>query len=408
MKFGLLGRRLGHSYSPQIHAHLGTTPYALFEKEPEEVGDFLLCGEFDAINVTIPYKKDVIPYCARLSDTARRMGAVNTVVRQPDGSLLGHNTDYFGFSQMLLSAGVSPMGKKALVLGSGGASNTAVKVLEDLGAQVVVISRSGENNYSSLHLHSDAALLVNATPVGMYPHNGVSPVDLSLLPHLEAVLDMIYNPASTKLLMDAQARGIPTCNGLVMLVAQAVESAQWFLGHDIDPAQIGKIHTCLRQEMENIILIGMPGCGKTTVGKLLAEKTGKVFIDADRFLEAQAGRTIPEIFAADGEAAFRALETQALQELGKRSGIILATGGGCVTRPENLPLLRQNGEVFWLTRNISSLATDGRPLSLSGDLSEMERIRRPLYRIFAHYTVSNDSSPEEAAQKIITLWEDTL
>ncbi len=408
MKFGLLGRKLGHSYSPQIHAHLGTTPYVLFEKEPEEIGDFLRHGDFDGINVTMPYKKDVMAYCDRLSDTAKRMGAVNTLARQPDGSLLGHNTDYFGFSQMLHFAGVSPKEKKALVLGSGGASNTAVKVLEDLGAAVVVISRSGENNYGNLHLHGDAAIVVNATPVGMYPNNGVSPVDLSLFPHLEAVLDLIYNPARTQFIMDAAARGIPCCNGLIMLVAQAVESAQWFLGRDINPAVIGKIHAALRQQMENIILIGMPGCGKTTVGKLLAEKTGKEFVDADQYLESQAGVTIPEIFARGGEAAFRAMETQVLQQLGKRSGIVLATGGGCVTRPENLPLLRQNGEIFWLTRDVSQLPTQGRPLSQSGDLSEMERIRAPLYRSFANHTVSNGTSPEKAVQEILTLWEEIL
>ncbi len=406
MKFGLLGRKLGHSYSPQIHAHLGTTPYGLFEKEPEEVGDFLLHGDFDGINVTIPYKKDALPFCTRLSDTAQRLGAVNTVVRQPDGSLLGHNTDYFGFSQMLRRSGVDPRNKKALVLGSGGASNTAVKVLEDLGAHVVVISRRGENNYTNLHRHGDAALLVNATPVGMYPDNGISPVDLRLLPHLEAVLDMIYNPSYTRLLLDAQARGIPTCNGLVMLVAQAKESAQWFLGRPVEDAAIDRIQNALRREMENIILIGMPGCGKTTVGQILAEKTGKAFVDADRYLEQQTGKSIPEIFASGGEDAFRSLETQVLEALGKRSGIILATGGGCVTRRENFSLLRQNGQLFWLQRDLALLPTEGRPLSQSGKLEQLLHDRKPLYRQFAHFCVDNGGAPEAAAEQILAIWEE--
>ena len=220
MKCGLLGRKLGHSYSPQIHAYLGDYSYELFEKEPEQIGDFLQNGDFTAINVTIPYKKDVIPYCAELSETARRIGAVNTIVRRPDGSLIGHNTDYFGFISTVERTGLKPAGKKALVIGSGGVSKPAIAALEEIGADVVVISHK-ENIPENLVKHSDAAILVNATPVGMYPNVGASPVDLDLFPHLEGVLELIYNPARTQLMLDAEQRGLVTANGLWMLVAQA-------------------------------------------------------------------------------------------------------------------------------------------------------------------------------------------
>lgn len=406
MKCGLLGGKLSHSYSPQIHAHLGDYSYVLFERSPEALQDFFENGDFDAINVTIPYKKDVIPYCAELSPTARRLGAVNTIVRRPDGTLIGHNTDYFGFENMLKKSGLSVPGKKVLVLGSGGAANTAIAVLCDHGANVVVISRSGENNYRNLQLHADAAAIVNCTPVGMFPNNGVSPVDLSQFPNLEGVLDMIYNPARTKLLLDAEKRGIVALNGLLMLVAQAKESAEWFTGKSISDKKIGQIHTLLRRQMENIILIGMPGSGKSTIGAILAEMTGKKLVDADAYLTEKAERSIPEIFATDGEAAFRSLETETLAELGKRSGIILATGGGCVTREENYPLLHQNGTIFCISREISALSTDGRPLSQSMKLQDMYRIRKPMYQRFSDYMVDNNASSEAAATQIAAIWEE--
>ena len=406
MKCGLLGRKLGHSYSPQIHAHLGDYPYTLFEKEPEEIEDFLKTGDFTGINVTVPYKKTVIPYLDELTEVAQKMGAVNTIVRR-NGKLIGHNTDPFGFLTMLEDSGLQVAGKKVLVLGSGGASNTAVAVLKELGAQVVIVSRSGENNYENLHLHRSAAVIVNCTPVGMYPNAGVSPIDLDLFPHLEGVLDMIYNPARTKLLLDGEKRGLVAVNGLLMLVAQAKESAEWFSGQPIPGDKIPMIHSLLRQEMENIILIGMPGSGKSTVGAILAQKTGKQLVDADTYLVEKAGKTIPEIFAEGGEAAFRALETEVLNELGKRSGLILATGGGCVTREENYGLLRQNGRIFCLNRDLEKLPTDGRPLSQATGLSEMYRIRKPLYDRFADHQINNNGSPEAAAEEILKLWEET-
>ena len=400
MRCGLLGRKLGHSYSPQIHSHLASYSYTLFEKEPQELEDFLKNGDFTGINVTIPYKKDVIPFLAELTPTAQRMGAVNTIVRRSDGSLIGHNTDYFGFHSMVMKTGLNVAGKKVLVLGSGGASNTAVVVLRELGAEVIIVSRSGENNYDKLHLHSDAAVIVNTTPVGMYPNTGVSPVELDLFPKLEGVLDVIYNPARTRLLLDAQKRGLVTMNGLWMLVAQAKESAEWFAGHTMDDEKIGQIYAALGRQMENIVLVGMPGCGKTTVGTALAEKLGKRFVDADDALTQRTGRHPGSIIREDGEPAFRRLESETLAELGKQSGLIIATGGGCVTREENYDLLHQNGTILWLIRNLAKLPTDGRPLSQAGKLEDMFKIREPMYRRFADSPIDNDGSLEETLEAI--------
>ncbi len=399
MKCGLLGRKLGHSYSPQIHAQLGSYSYALFEKEPEELGEFLRHGDFTGINVTTPYKKEVIPYLDELSPTAKRIGAVNTIVRR-DGRLIGHNTDCFGFLTMVRRSGLEVAGKKVLVLGSGGASNTAVAVLEELGAKVVVISRTGENNYRNLDRHRDAAVIVNTTPVGMYPDTDFSPLDIFAFPALEGVLDVIYNPARTQLLMHAEERGITVCNGLLMLVAQAKEAAEWFTGCAISDDVIDPIHNSLRAQMENVILIGMPGCGKSTVGKALAEQLGKTFVDADAVLEERAGISIPEIFATQGENAFRKPETKVLSDLGKQSGLVIATGGGCVTRPENRAFLHRNGTILWLQRALWKLPTDGRPLSQANKLEDMYRVRKPMYEAFADFVIDNDGDLQSTIAQI--------
>lgn len=406
MQCGLLGRKLGHSYSPQIHNLLGDYSYVLFEKEPEELENFLKNGDFSGLNVTIPYKKEVIPYLSELSPTAKKMGCVNTVLRRSDGTLYGHNTDYFGFTSLVRHAGLSVAGKKVLVLGSGGASNTAVAALKDLGASPVVISRSGENNYQNLHRHTDAAAIVNTTPVGMYPNTGVSPIDLALFPHLEGVLDVIYNPARTQLLLDAEKLGIPRENGLWMLVAQAKEAAEVFTGGKISDEVIEKIYRRLSHQMKNIVLIGMPGCGKSTIGTLLAEKLGRTLADADEKIISLAGKSIPDIFAQDGEPTFRDWETKALTELGKQSGLVIATGGGCVTQKRNYPLLHQNGYLVWLERDCSVLPTDGRPLSQANDLGKMYAARKPLYEVFADIRVENAGTPEETAQKILDALEE--
>lgn len=407
MKSGLLGRKLGHSYSPQIHEYLGSYSYDLFEKEPEEIEEFIRYGDFTGINVTIPYKKDVIPFLDSLSPAAVKMGSVNTVVRKPDGSLFGHNTDYFGFTSMVHRSGISVSGKKVLVLGSGGTSNTAVKALQDLGAEVVIVSRSGENNYDNLHLHQDASVIVNTTPVGMYPKTGVSPLDLHRFPKLEGVLDVIYNPARTQLLLDAEEMGLPHENGLWMLVAQAKEAAEYFGGKPLSDSLIETVYKKMSAKMQNIVLIGMPGCGKSTIASLLSENLGRKMVDADQEIVKLAGKSIPDIFAQDGEEAFRKLETEVLSQLGKQSQLIIATGGGCVTRECNYPLLHQNSNIFWLTRDLDLLPTDGRPLSQTNRLADMYEVRKPLYQAFADYRIDNNGDPEETIREIISILEGT-
>lgn len=406
MQCGLLGRKLSHSYSPQIHSQLGSYDYRLFEKEPEELEDFLKNGDFTGLNVTIPYKKDVIPFLDELSPRAKALGAVNTIIRR-NGKLIGHNTDYFGFETMLLSTGVSLQGKKALVCGSGGASSTACAVLKAYGANVVVLSRTGKDNYQNLNRHSDAALIVNATPVGMYPNVEASPIeDLAAFPMLEGVLDLVYNPARTSILLKAEALGIPCVNGLRMLVAQAKESAEWFTGEPIDDSCIEMIYSRLRRQMENIIIIGMPGCGKTTVGTSLAKILSRPLKDADAELEQAVGRKITEILPTDGEASFRSLESETLLDLGKQSGLVIATGGGCVTIPNNYEKLHRNGTIVWLKRDLDLLPTDGRPLSQTGHLQEMYQKRAPLYARFADFSVENRGDPQETAEEIIRILED--
>ena len=400
LRCGLLGRKLGHSYSPAIHAQLGDYSYVLMEKEPEELQDFLTGDHFDGINVTIPYKKAVVPYCDALSPTARRLGSVNTLVRRADGTLYGDNTDYDGFAALVCRSGIDATGCKALVLGSGGASVTVCAVLEAMGAQAVVISRSGENNYDNLHRHADAAIIVNTTPVGMYPHNGETPLDLSLFPQCKAVFDLIYNPARTALMLQAEALGIPAYGGLHMLVAQAKRAAELFTGTAIDDGVIDTIRASLERKMQNIVLIGMPGCGKSSVAAALGKALGREVCDSDALIEELAGMPIPEIFSTQGEAAFRALETEAIAQLSRRSGIILATGGGCVTREENYPLLHQNGVLFWLQRDIDRLPTDGRPLSQSGKLQAMYEQRAPLYARFADHRIDNNGTLEDTVAQI--------
>lgn len=403
MRCGLLGKKLGHSYSPQIHSFLGDYSYELFEKTPDELADFLKNGDFAGLNVTIPYKKDVLQYCDELSVRAAALGSVNTIIRKPDGKLVGHNTDYFGFASMVERSKLQLQGKKVLVLGSGGASVTAVAVLKELGACVIVISRSGENNYTNLHLHKDAAAIINTTPVGMYPATGVSPIDLDLFENLEGVLDIVYNPAKTQLLLDAEKKGLTTENGLWMLVAQANEASEWFTGSKISDEKIAQIHGMLCKQMRNLILIGMPGCGKSTIGKSIAHALGRKFIDIDAEIVTQAEMTVPEIFEKFGEEGFRKWETKVLDQFCKESGLVIATGGGCVTRPENYNILRQNGKVIWIQRDIAVLPVEGRPLSQIGMLETMYQTRKPLYEKFADETVANDTDISTVVDQIISM-----
>ena len=402
LKCGLLGQKLGHSYSPAIHGMLADYDYQLFEREPEQLEDFLKNGDWDGINVTIPYKKAVLPYCAELSDTARRIGSVNTIVRRPDGSLYGDNTDAYGFESLVGKSGIDVRGKKALVLGSGGASVTVVAVLKLLGAEsVTVISRGGEDNYDNLDKHADARIIANTTPVGMYPNNGQAAVDLAQFPQCEGVLDVVYNPARTALLLQAEKLGIPCAGGLYMLVAQAKRSSELFTGSSIPDSEIGRIEKVLSGQMKNIVLVGMPSSGKSTLAAALGEKLGRPVYEADALIEQEAGMDIPAIFARYGEGHFRALETEILSRLGKLSGAVISTGGGCVTREENYDLLHQNGTIVWLQRGTEKLDKTGRPLSLKNDLNEMYQKREPMYRRFADAAVDNNGSVKATLEQIL-------
>ena len=402
MNCGLLGEKLGHSYSPAIHAMLADYDYRLYEKSPGELADFILRGGWDGLNVTIPYKKAVMPYCTELSGTARRCGSVNTLLRLPGGAIRGENTDAYGFSYLLQSLGFDPAGKKCVIFGSGGAAATVRAVLAEKGAgEIVTVSRGGEDNYENLARHADAAFVVNATPAGMFPHNGGAAASLAPFTRCEAVADLIYNPARTALLMEAERLGIPCSNGLGMLAAQAKRSAELFLGADIPDGEIARIEEKLSREMRNIVLIGMPGCGKSTVGKLLAEALGREFRESDALVEREAALSIPEIFRREGEEGFRKRETAALAELGRLSGAVIATGGGCVTRQENYPLLHQNGVIVRLQRRLDRLPREGRPLSLQSDIGELYERRRPFYERFADLSISNDGTPAETVRAIL-------
>ena len=380
LRCGLLGEKLGHSYSPQIHHFLGSYAYNLYEISPQNLDDFFKNRDFDGINVTIPYKKAAVSYCQELSRAAL----------------------HTGFLYLLDRSGLTVSGKKCLVLGSGGASLAVAAALRDRGAETVVISRSGPDNYENLDWHRDARLIVNATPVGMFPNVGKAALDVGRFPALEGVLDLIYNPARTKILLDAERLGLVTGNGLSMLVAQAHRAAELFTGETIDPSKIETIRGRLRREPENLILVGMPGCGKSTVGRALASRLGREFRDADQMIADRAGCSIPEIFAREGEQGFRVRETEILGELGKQSGLVIATGGGCVTRGENYPLLHQNGTIYFLERELSKLPKEGRPLSQRNDLEAMYEARLPQYRRFADRVIDNDrEDPNWAVEAIL-------
>ena len=397
---GLLGKKLGHSYSPIIHSMLASYEYSLFEKSESELEDFLKNGAFSGLNVTIPYKKAVLPFVSEMSESVKRTGSANTIVRRKDGSLYADNTDVYGFIELVKHSKISVKGKKVLVLGSGGASAAVVSGLNSLLARPVVISRTGENNYNNLHLNKDAEIIVNTTPLGMYPDNGSSPIDLSFFNNLSGVIDIIYNPALTSLLLQAESLNIPHIGGLYMLVAQAKKSAELFSGEKIPDEKISRICSKLSVSMKNIVLTGMPGCGKSTIASILNRETRRPIFDSDSVIEKTYGTRPSEIITKRGENAFREIETSVLKELGKKSASIIATGGGAVTRSENYPLLHQNGIIVYIKRDIKRLATFDRPLS-QNNLELLFRERAPLYEKFADVVIDNDASAEIAAKKII-------
>ena len=392
MEYGLLGERLGHSFSPQIHRDLAGYDYQLLPTPPEAVEDLFARRAFQGLNVTIPYKRTVMPLCDEIDPRAAAIGAVNTVVNQ-NGRLTGYNTDIDGFLYMARRAGVDMAGKKVVILGSGGTSRTARAAAGELGArEIVTVSRHGEDNYQNLSRHADAQVLVNTTPVGMYPNWGQSPVSLESFPALEGVLDVVYNPLRTALLLQAEERGLPCSCGLPMLVAQAKRAAELFTGQNIDDSRAEAVLHGLRGQLTNIVLIGMPGCGKTTVGRALAEKLGRTFVDLDEEIVRRAGMPILEIFAREGEVGFRERESVLVREFGERTGLVVSTGGGVVTRRENYIPLKQNGLLLHLRRDPAALPTDGRPLSQATAPEELWRRRAPLYAAFADGEIDNNGT----------------
>jgi len=405
-RFGLLGAKLGHSYSPLIHEYLGDYTYPLFERTEDQVGDFIQNGPFDGLNVTIPYKKTVMPFCDVISPEAQKIGSVNTVLRHENGLITGDNTDFYGFMRMVHACGAEPKGKKALILGSGGSSVTVRAVLSHLGAgEIITISRSGENNYQNLFLHADAQIIVNTTPVGMYPNVGIAPVDLTLFPKCEAVLDIIYNPAKTDLILQAEKLGIACENGLTMLVAQAKKAAELFLETQIPDEKIAFIRAQVESRSKNLALVGMPGCGKSSVGRILAQKLGREFVDLDEAIVSRAGKPIPEIFAQDGEEAFRVIEHEVLVDTAKRSGLVIATGGGIVTRAENKDALLRNSVVMYLRRDLAELSTKGRPVSQREGVAALSEKRAPLYESWCDFALDSRESAAATAQAALDQWQ---
>ena len=388
-KYGLIGEKLGHSYSPEIHAFLGDYEYRLYPMPREAVGDFVQKGGLSGFNVTIPYKETVMPFLDRISPEARRIGSVNTVVREADGSTSGYNTDYFGFSVEL--GDVSHLkGKKALVLGSGGASKTVRAVLGDAGlSPVVTISRKGPDNYQNLSRHSDAALIVNTTPVGMYPAVEASPIDLRQFPACQLALDLIYNPAWTEFLLQARELGIPYRGGLIMLAAQARKAAELFGAIAPGVIRDEDVADEVSRQNRSIALIGMPGCGKTSVGRALAEITGRQLIDTDERILQEIDMPIPEYFARFGEPAFRKIESRILAEAAKESRAVIATGGGIVTVPENRRSLLRNCQVVYLRRSLDQLPDFGRPVTQKTGVEALFAQRKALYEGWADDIVDN-------------------
>lgn len=399
--YGLLGEHLPHSFSPQIHLALGNHDYNLFEVAPQHLEAFMKKHDFKGINVTIPYKKAVIPYLDVVSPEAQKIGAVNTVTVR-DGKLYGDNTDYFGFVYMLEKSGISVKDKKAVVLGGGGASATVQAVLRDFGAsEVIVVDLNTENNYDNLYLHYDAQIIVNTTPVGMYPNNLKSLVNLDDFKNITGVLDVVYNPLKTKLILDAEARNIPSSAGLSMLVAQAKKAHEIFFDTKIDTSVCEKIENVLKMQMCNIVLIGMAGCGKSTVGKVLSEKLGKELVDTDQMIENAENMPIPEIIEKFGEIHFRNCENAAVMLAGREKECVIATGGGVITRPENYNPLKQNGIIVFINRDADLLPTKGRPLSQMHGVKALYEQRMPLYRQFADVEIDGNGTIEEVADRII-------
>jgi len=395
-EYGLIGEKLGHSYSVPIHNMLGNNDYSLDEVTPDKLEDFIKLKKYNGINVTIPYKTDVMPMLDIISERALRIGSVNTVINR-NGVLYGDNTDYFGFSYMARQSGILFNGKKVLILGTGGTSHTAKAVTEDEGArEIIIVGRTSKNNYNNLYLHYDADIIINTTPVGMYPHVDDSVIDLNNFTKVSGVIDVIYNPIRTNLILQALERGIPCTNGLPMLVAQAKLAHDLFFDIKTDNSVIDAITKKIEANKRNIVFIGMPGCGKTTLSNIIAQRHSMQLLDTDDMVVSSKAKTIPEIFEIYGEEYFRDLETEAVKKASLQNSVVIATGGGAILREENRKALRRNSVVIWLRTAIESLATDARPLSKDiNTLRKMENIRNPLYKACADIIIDIDKSQTE-------------
>ncbi len=401
IKCGLLGEKLGHSFSVPIHKALADYSFVLKEVSPERLEDFIKFNELDAYCVTIPYKKAVMPYLDEISPEALKIGAVNVVVKGKDGRLFGYNTDYFGFDYMIKTSGIDVKGKKALVLGNGGASLTVCAVLHDRGVRDIVVLGTSDNTPENVKKHSDSEIVVNATPVGMYPKNGISPIDLSAVSSVQVLFDIVYNPARTELMLQAERLGITFVGGLLMLIAQAAKGFEHFTGDAYEDGCIEKTFSYISKSTRNIILVGMPGCGKTTVGQELARTLGRDFFDSDTEFSRMHGISPAEAITTLGEEKFRDMENEVILELGKKSGAVIATGGGVVTKEYNYPPLHQNGVIVFLERELDKLSTSNRPLSQKSSLEELYSKRIDSYIKFGDIRIKSTENPKLTAEHII-------
>ena len=403
MNFGLLGRKLHHSLSPKIHGMLGNYKYDLFCKEPEELKSFLNSGQFDGLNVTIPYKLDVIPFCHTLSDTVKKIGSANTIVKDNNDLLHAHNTDYFGFKYLIKYHNFNIKNKKALILGSGGSSLTVKAVLNDLGArEIITVSRTGSANYKNIYNHDDAEIIINTTPVGMYPEFEGKLIELERFKNCFAVIDLIYNPMRTELLIKAKELSIPYTGGMLMLVAQAFKAAELFTKQKLDETIIEKICSEIIFSRRNIVLIGMPGSGKSSIASELFKMININVIDTDEMIKKSEKMKISDIFNEHGEDYFRKAESKEIISAAEKSGNIISVGGGAVLSKENRKALMRNSIVFYIKRDINKLSLTGRPLSKNLEvLKEMEKERAPLYNKMADIIINaEEGNINSTAKKI--------